>query len=130
MTCSCNALKLKWQNSWSGWQGLASLIPSYAVGHSDKSADGTITAMQERWEEADAEYHHIKESASSNGHKADETSIARDDLEIDAAQGGHDKVSVPSEVCESSIKARVVADPQQTTCCCSHMWICKPACCL
>ena len=88
-------------------QGLASLIPNYAVGHSDKIADGITLAMQERWEEADAEYHHIKESASSNGHKADEPSIAQDDLEIDAAQGGHDKVSVPSEVCESSGIAKV-----------------------
>ena len=51
--------------------------------------------MQERWEETDAEYHHIKDSASSNGLKADEPSIAHDDLEIDAAQGGQDKVSVP-----------------------------------
>ena len=50
--------------------------------------------MQERWE-SDAEYHHIKDSASSNGLKADQPSIAQDDLEIDAAQGGHDKVSVP-----------------------------------
>ena len=128
MTCSCDALKL--QHSWSGWQGLASSIPTYAVGHSDKTADGTIIAMQERWEEADAEYHHIKESASSNGHKADEPSIAQDDLEIDAAQGGHDKVSVPSDVCESSIIAKVYANPQRTKCCCSHTWICKPACCL
>ena len=107
MTCSCNTLKLQWQHSWSGWQGLASSIPTYPVGHSGKTADGAIIAMQERWEEADAEYHHIKESASSNGHKADEPSIAQDDLEIDAAQGGHDKVSVPSEVGESSGIAKV-----------------------
>ena len=77
------------------------MIPTYPVGHSDKPADGTALAMQERWEEADAEYHHIKESASSNGLKADEPSIAQDDLEIDAAQGGHDKVTgtVPNEGC-------------------------------
>ena len=128
MTCSCNALKL--QHSWTGCQGLASSIPTYLVGHSGKTADGTTLAMQERWEEADAEYHHIKESASSNGHKADEPSIAQDDLEIDAAQGGHDKVRVPSEVCKSSGMAKVNVDSQRMNCCCSHTWICKPACCL
>ena len=50
--------------------------------------------VPERWEEPDMEYFHVKSaSAGSNGAKLGGAAIAKDDLEIDAAQGGDDKVA-------------------------------------
>ena len=48
--------------------------------------------MQERWEEPDMEFHHVQNSGSMNGSHPEQHILTKDDLEIDAAQGGSDKV--------------------------------------
>lgn len=48
---------------------------------------------QERWEEPDMEFHHIGTDSSTNGATPEHSTVAADDLEIDAAQGGANKVS-------------------------------------
>ena len=57
-----------------------------------------LVLAQERWEEPDMEFHHIGSASSTNGSAPERPTLASDDLEIDAAQGGANKVilfSVP-----------------------------------
>ena len=51
--------------------------------------------MQERWEEPDMEFHHVQNSGSMDGSHPEQHILTKDDLEIDAAQGGSDKVNRP-----------------------------------